>query len=190
MKGVVKMKLVKLGFALMIFFVSMISFSTSGSACSCMPNEDPATELQRYDAVFAGKVIGKKKNPNDSMEYLVKMEVSKAWKEVEHKEVWITTSWDSASCGINFETDKEYIVYGMKQEDGQYNVNLCSRTALLDDATEDLDALGEGYVPSKEVEQNQVTSNINDNEVIVYGLGLIVVVSGGILLFRTRKNKD
>ena len=174
----------------MIFFVSMISLSSNGSACSCMHNEDPVTEYERYDAVFAGKVIGKKKNPNDSMEYLVKMEVSKAWKKIEFKDVWITTSWDSASCGVNFETDKEYIVSGTKQEDGKYNVNLCSRTALLDDAKEDLNALGNGYLPSKEVEENPVTSDFKNNEVIVYGLGLIIVVSGGFLLFRKRKNKD
>ncbi len=174
----------------MIFLIGAFSFSASGSACSCMPNEDPATEFERYDAVFAGKVIGKKKNPNDSMEYLVKMEVSKAWKEVEHKEVWITTSWDSASCGVNFETDKEYIVYGMKQEDGKYNVNLCSRTTLLQDAQEDLTILGEGYVPSKEVEKNQAMSTLNNDEVMVYGFGLIVILTGGVFLFRRKRNKE
>jgi hypothetical protein len=74
------------------------------------------------------------------------------WKAAEGKEVVLYTANDSAACGYNFEKGKSYLVYAHSQKRGEEKVlgtNICTRTALLSDAKEDLKELGEGKKVAK-----------------------------------------
>ena len=61
----------------------------------------------------------------------------------------ITTPPTGGSCGFTFIEGEEYIVYAYDSAfaDGGYTVGICSRTALLDQAEADIDALGKGNAP-------------------------------------------
>lgn len=78
----------------------------------------------------------------------VLFDVEQTWKNVNEEKVTVTTATNSASCGYEFEVGKEYLVYGYIQ-DGAIETTICSRTASLADATEDLSILGVGEIPSQ-----------------------------------------
>jgi hypothetical protein len=114
-------------------------------ACSCIPPGPPADELQKAAAVFAGEVVRMTGGEGEGT-VTVTFRVSKVWKGPQERTLVVTTPGSSASCGVSFEEGKSYLVYAHGEE-GELMVNLCSRTAALSDATEDLAALGEGTAP-------------------------------------------
>ena len=69
--------------------------------------------------------------------------VSKKWKGVAGKTVSIASNGSSAACGINFDSDRDYLVYAFKNKgDDQLQTNLCTRTKRVADAAADLAELG------------------------------------------------
>ncbi len=125
---------------IMVFIMAaftLVALGSLASACSCMAPGTPAEEFANYDVVFQGEVINVNEN---GMSNLVTFDVEKSWKGVWGEEIKINTAKDSAGCGYNFEEDKSYVVYAPLVEE-ELTVTLCSRTALVDDAQEDLDYL-------------------------------------------------
>ncbi len=111
-------------------------------ACSCM-QQDPGTAFEQAASVFEGRVASIE--PGDG-EVLVTLGVVRTWKGADSEEVQVRTNESSAACGYNFEQGKSYLVY-THDVDGAEHVSLCSRTALIEDAGEDLAAMGEGVTP-------------------------------------------
>jgi hypothetical protein len=72
----------------------------------------------------------------------VRFSVVTAWRGVDTREVTVSTHRSSAMCGYPFQEGEEYLVYARGGEG--LTVSLCSRTAPLADAGEDLAALGAG----------------------------------------------
>lgn len=132
---------------LFINFVPIKSY-----ACSCMAPGPVPEEVERSAAVFAGTVVEIKdknalsliKSSADLME--VKIEVEEVWKGQNKTPITVYTERNSASCGFEFALNQEYLVYA-NEEDGEFMVSLCSRTAPLSMATEDLQELGQGEIP-------------------------------------------
>ena len=125
-------------------------------ACKCAQPGTPSEELEKFSAVFAGRVVSVQHSydPNATSvspedRTTVGFEVSTVWKGLVHEEMYITTPPTGGSCGFTFIEGEEYIVYGYDSAhaDGGYTVGICSRTALLDRAQADIDALGEGDAP-------------------------------------------
>jgi hypothetical protein len=110
-------------------------------ACSCRPPGTPAEELNQSDAVFLGRVVEVNAGSGDST--TVTFDVSNVWKGQITRTSILVTPGSSASCGFTFEQGKDYVVYGRMNE-GSLNTNLCSRTRLAGEATEDIAALGAG----------------------------------------------
>jgi len=114
-------------------------------ACTCLPPESPADELERSTAVFAGEVTSVKapSGPITSSAdpIAVTFQVYTVWKGSHSDTFTITTARSSASCGYPFETGKEYLVYAHGEAD-DLQVSLCSRTKPLTLASSDLVALG------------------------------------------------
>lgn len=118
------------------------------SACTCAPPGPPAQEMERADAVFTGKVvsIGAAHVPGDEPKWPSRLEVTfrllGVWKGLaEGERVTVYTASQSAACGFEFEDGKKYLVYAY-DAGGELTATLCSRTALLKRAEEDLQALG------------------------------------------------
>ncbi|MCR2822955.1 hypothetical protein [Lederbergia panacisoli] len=187
----------------MITFLFFTISPIKSLACSCIPVGTVQEEVDRSTDVFSGKVVeivdsNKNKKNQSSADLLeVKFEVDKSWKGSNQSELIVYTERDSASCGFEFSLNEEYIVYA-NEVDGQLRVNLCSRTAQLTAATEDLNELGEGQkpvkVPSSDTEKakKSETPEKQDNNNPIYvistalGIGLAV---GMVVAFILRGRK-
>jgi Tissue inhibitor of metalloproteinase len=118
-------------------------------ACRCAPQ----TAQEAYDsavAVFEGFVqeVGAPASdpPGSAQRRKVRMEVVSAWKGAEGEEVTVLTAGDSAGCGYSFKAGQGYLVYA-SASGGGLEVNLCSRTRPMAEASEDLERLGMGSTP-------------------------------------------
>lgn len=121
------------------FMFLLIVAMGAASACSCIAPGTPLEELEKADAVFTGTVTAI--DSLDEGTNRVTLRIVHLWKGPEPIYLSVKTAADSAGCGFNFEQGKDYLVYAQASEEG-YRVSLCSRTALLSTAQEDLDALG------------------------------------------------
>lgn len=109
-------------------------------ACSCAPPPAPKIALEKSAAVFVGKVTSVEKSQFSSK---FQFSVSKKWKGIEGNTASIVTASDSAACGINFDENRDYLIYAFKSEgDDQLRTNLCTRTKRVADAADDLAELG------------------------------------------------
>ena len=165
-------------------------------ACKCAEPGTPSEELEKFSAVFAGRVVSIQHSydPNATSvspedRTTVGFEVSTVWKGLVHEEMYITTPPTGGSCGFTFIEGEEYIVYGYDSAhaDGGYTVGICSRTALLDRAQADIDALGEGDVPQDgsggpASEEPQDTAMGREWTVILV-VAAAVLAAGGIVVF-------
>lgn len=116
----------------------------AAARCSCVPPGPPREALAQAEAVFSGRVVSvgeEQSGGNPDQPYLeVRIVPQRRWKGAAADTVTVLTPPNSAVCGFAFETGREYLVYA-EGGDG-LRVFLCSRTAALADAGEDLAALG------------------------------------------------
>jgi hypothetical protein len=126
----------------LVFGLSSWALGADAHACSCM-KLTPAEGLSSSHAVFTGEVISIAKNEATQFGGLeVTLRVGKVWKGDPPAEVKVRTAGSSAACGYPFVEGKTYLVYAVHDEADPLRVSLCSRTALLEDAAEDLEFLG------------------------------------------------
>ncbi len=142
--------------ALVLAFLWMLVTVGQVYACKCVTPGTPTEELDKSEAVFAGKVFSvvnsydpeaKSASPEDRS--TIGMNVSTVWKGTVHEVMYITTPPTGGSCGFTFVEGEEYVVYASDSHygDDSYTASICSRTALLAEAQADIDALGEGQAP-------------------------------------------
>lgn len=140
--------------SLFILIFSIFSFYSPSQtlACSCMMPESPEKESERADYVFIWTVekISEVSIFDEVIDEIFPSTNSvRIQNEVYFKNItnikWIdstsfslTTPQQSASCGINFQIDKEYIVYASQDEKWNISAWLCGRTNLTEYAQEDL----------------------------------------------------
>ena len=128
-------------------------------ACSCLPPGPPADALASATAVFSGRVaaLAGTVDAGGSDPVQVTFAISKVWKGTDQPTIEVLTSASSASCGFEFVQGEEYLVYASESE-GRLQTNLCSRTALLAMAGDDLAVLGAGSTPSSADEAQTPTT--------------------------------
>lgn len=168
------MKKLSLIAVLLTLTISLAVDAPRAYACSCIQPEPPAVAAEKSAAVFAGRVTDIE--PPAVMtstldENKITFDVSTAWKGVDANPVYIYSSGSSASCGYEFEAGKEYLVYAYDNE-GRLSTGLCTRTALLADAAEDLVALGVGEV----IEPGTPPAGGDDMYSVVGGIILVIAV--------------
>ena len=113
-------------------------------ACSCLPPAPPGDAASRATAVFEGRTFGARREQNEQR---FAFEVTRVWKGEVPPSVEVVTALHSAACGRSFELGVPYVVYANARDDGTLADNLCSRSRMVVDAVEDLDALGAGRPP-------------------------------------------
>lgn len=120
--------------------VALSALAGVAQACSCAPPPAPKIALEQSAAVFVGKAT---KMEAAGFNNRFQFSVSKKWKGIEGNTALVVSASDSAACGINFEPNRDYLVYAYKMKgDDQLRTNLCTRTARLSDAAADVAALG------------------------------------------------
>ena len=115
-------------------------FSSSAFGCSCA-SSSIKDSFKTSDAIFIGKVIAVDStkydfysNPVYAYTFEIEKDFKRKWEDSSGKK--FTTIYSPLSsmfggCGSSFQLDKNYIVYGKREEYGTYT-DICSRTSRLD----------------------------------------------------------
>jgi len=129
-----------------LVLAALVSLPLGADACSCVPNPPPKEALAKASAVFSGKVLAVETEGRESK---VTIQVATVWKGIKDAKVVVFTPSNGAACGVAFKKDESYLVYCYddKSEKPVLRASLCSRTAPLASAKEDLKELGEGTMP-------------------------------------------
>ena len=159
-------------------------------ACKCAQPGPPSEEMEKFVAVFAGRVVSIEHSfdpgaatvtPDDRT--TVGLEVSTVWKGAVHEDMYVTTPPTGGSCGFTFTEGEEYILYAHDSpyDDGGYTVSICSRTALLSQAQADIEAFGDGDAPRSgsagpKPEQTQGSESVT--WAIMLGAAAVVLLLG------------
>lgn len=159
-------------------------------ACSCVAKLEISDSLNKADTVFAGKALSVKekgfsllKQTDNPIE--VTFEVKEVWKGHVTQQLTVYSAMSSVSCGYTFEQGQDYLVFA-NANDGKLKTGICSRTATLAQASNDLMALGGGSVPPP-LQASAVKSNTS---LLTYGIaGILFVIAGAVLLIRIRNRK-
>lgn len=132
---------------LLFVFSSLFINVWNTYACSCMLPKHPLEAIDETDKVFIGEVkevkeISKIFDFWDVKYNEISFDIIYNVKESPEESVKIITAKDSAACWVDFELNKKYIVYAyLDSDNNEYSVSLCSRTANIDYAIEDLQSL-------------------------------------------------
>ena len=113
-------------------------------ACSCISNPPPLEALEEADAVFLGLVVKTVRDAEDinGGSLFATIKVDKTWKGDIGRQIVVRTAPNTGLCGFPFGDGRRYIVYARVDEDGGLRASLCSRTARIEEAEDDLLALG------------------------------------------------
>jgi len=179
-------------FAFIFVFIFIIgSFPSITSACSCAELPSVKDEFERSKAVFSGKVVAikEKRSFTGYTTQSVLFDVTSTWKGVDQSQMIITTGQGGGDCGIDFTEGEEYLVYA--NDSNMYGAEslvtiICDRTDALSSLQEDLEVLGEGQPPIKEVD---LRSKHNGSQKYIWA----VVIAIGIVVFfiiRTRRKPN
>jgi len=171
------------------FFISLILLlplvSNIVYSCSCL-NVDTKEHFDNSNLVFTGTVSNIKRpyfSIDSSDPIKATFEVNKVYKGLNEKDVKIDkivveTAKEEASCGYNFEEDKEYLVYA-SDNDGIWQTGLCSGTKSLDDAQNEIleleNTIEEKVIESPNDVKEQPSTNLDLSELTVLAILLLVV---------------
>ncbi len=144
-----------------------------------------AEEVERADAVFLGTVIAV--DHSDYKAYVfpdveVTFTVQEYWKGVFSEPLVLHTGQGGGDCGFTFEEGKSYLIYAYADDNDDLHANICSRTALLSDAEEDLAKLGKGFVPEEEI------SFDNSFDLLVFVVIFLLICF--VICYNYKKNKN
>lgn len=134
------------------FSLFALSFSpSSAAACSCMI-QSIEDARRSSSAIFEGRVdrvsVADQPAGDSSDTVVLSLEVVRSFQGASHEHVELRTAGKSAACGATLEQGKSYLVYASAHEgDDKLWVSLCSRTKPIEQAGEDLTALGMGVTP-------------------------------------------
>ncbi len=109
--------------------------------CDCAPPPYPEEAYEMADVVFSGEVTNVILDWNNLIKE-VSIDVYDVWKGSIGSQIIILTGIDDGICGYNFQINEEYLIYGNYSGDYIWT-NICTRTNLLDYASEDLDYLNQ-----------------------------------------------
>ncbi|MFC0186895.1 hypothetical protein ACFFJY_01285 [Fictibacillus aquaticus] len=172
---------------LLLMTIALVYQTNTALACSCAQNPDPKKALGNATAVFSGVVTDIKRTGGLwESSVAVKIVTINVWKGQKNNSFIIYTAEQSASCGYEFKKGEEYIVYAY-ENDGKLSTNYCSRTALLKDAKEDLQALGEGFPPNND---NSARMPLSSTEKWAYGGAGSVLFAGTVFAVVKRKKRN
>jgi hypothetical protein len=141
-----RLKLLSMG----SFVMTLLSFSDTAFACSCMQTPPPCEAYWRAEAVFIGTVkevsqieleeevggsILKYRNP------LFHFSVDQTYRGVNGSQVAIMTGQGGGDCGFGFKIGEQYLVYAYRdhRKKEMLSTSICTRTRPIRGADEDLE---------------------------------------------------
>ena len=128
------------------FAAAMLS-ADAARACSCIRENPPCQEFGSSRAVFVGKVTGSKlreevANPDGSKTVYdvgeIYFKVEEPFSGVKSPTAVIFSGTGGGDCGYWFKRGERYLVYAYGDTPDKLHTNICTRTAPLAEADEDL----------------------------------------------------
>ena len=158
-----RLMLLLAGSALLLAPLLTVQLATGAGrahACKCGPPPPPLEALDEASAVFTGTVVSfetfsfEAEFESDRTEsyWSVELDVDRVWKGPVASTTFVYV-WHGPACGYgNFNIGEDFLVYTHQRsydevDDDTLFVSFCSRTRPLEDADEDLKALGDGQAP-------------------------------------------
>ena len=106
--------------------------------CSCQELPPPEEAYEMSNVVFSGQVTNVIEDWNNGfME--ISIDVHNVWKGIIDNQIIILTGLDD--CGYYFQINEEYLIYGYYSQLNYIWTDICTRTNLLEYASEDLEYL-------------------------------------------------
>jgi hypothetical protein len=126
---------------------SLLGLPGSVLACSCLPLKSPRAELADHSAVFEGTAIRvKPAGWGRTSDIQVQFKVARYWKGSGEQRLTVRTGRNT--CGYSFAAGSRYLVYAYQAGSEQLLfTSICTRTRPMNEAAEDLAALGPATVP-------------------------------------------
>ncbi|MEX2621012.1 MAG: hypothetical protein WD250_12440 [Egibacteraceae bacterium] len=124
-----------------------LMYGDAAQACTCAPPPPSEEALAQSGAVFAGEVLDLTVVNGPDSAVVARMAVTDVWKGEVHEVVEVRTPADGARCGYTFEVGRADLVYSSLGDDGRFVASMCSRTAPVSDAQDDLVALDTSTAP-------------------------------------------
>ena len=119
-----------------IFFTSLLLGIAYPCSCQELPPPEEAYEMS--NVVFSGQVTNIIEDWNNGfME--ISIDVYNVWKGIIDNQIIILTGLDD--CGYYFQINEEYLIYGYYSQLNYIWTDICTRTNLLEYASEDLEYL-------------------------------------------------
>ena len=181
----------------------LLSNADQAYACKCAVPGSPSEEMEKFHAVFAGEVLtihhsfdpnASSFSPDDIT--TVGFSVSTVWKGAVEENTTLTTPPTGGSCGFAFLEGEEYVVYAYKPtgDESRLSASICSRTALLQEAQEDVDAFGEGNAPQggtagTSPEQPPDTGTNMTRTIILAIVAAAAVLTAGAAMYARRRGQ-
>lgn len=144
----------KIPITVLFLLATMAPASTQACTCFCKHHgvNDPKEMQREAKAVFIGEVIAMHDATPDEMrhgsdKFEWEMRVERYWKGVKTQQIRISARGVAmhGCCDIALATGNKYLVYVV----GKEMRTTCTRTKLLEQAADDLKALGPGKTFSK-----------------------------------------
>ena len=151
----------KILFALVGGIALSCLLSAAALACRCLPPPSPNFGLEKSDVVFVGRATGVETIEADGWLYgtfkqmmgseqlyefetiRVTLEVTTPLKAADESLLILETLASQEQCGIPFQAGKEYFVYAYRSPQGDLKTDMCTRTATVAKAAEDMAVLVE-----------------------------------------------
>ena len=106
--------------------------------CSCQELPSPEEAYEISNVVCSGQVTNIVEDWNNGFKE-ISIDVYNVWKGSIDNQIIIFTGLDD--CGYNFQINEEYLIYGYYSQLNYIWTDICTRTNLLEYASEDLDYL-------------------------------------------------
>lgn len=157
----------------------LFGYSNFAYACSCKQPAPPKEALKKSSAVFIGIATAKKDN---GVSYTVSFDIIEIVKGAKKPSTTVSTNRDEASCGYNFLLNETYLVYAYG-EPGHLETNICTRTASLADAEEDVKALNIKLI-KEEDKKRPAKDQASDDEISRYAFIILILAAISYYLFK------
>ena len=161
---------------IILLICCILILSSLVNACSCISWEGTEKAYEQSATIFSGKVIDIDEPPGitSSADFVrITFEVYDVWKGEKVNEIEVYTAIDFASCGYDFELNKEYLVYTYESE-GKLFTDVCNYPKLLssEEAKEEVNELIQIANPVSIDNNNSIWKNSN---LLVYAILFIIV---------------
>jgi len=171
---------------LVLFAVTPSASAETGVACSCAQVHGVPEALEQASLVFRGKVLAEKEEFVNGVNYRAALFlVQEVWQGTDATQVIVRTP--AGSCPFEWERLNDYLIYAY-EKDGVTVTDGCTRSAAIEQADADLQALGAGAVPERIVDlQDEFDENRTVYLIGFFASLAVVIGSVAVMVRRYRR---